>query len=79
MQRTLLEIPREMPGFLVIPLYRLLFALGDIRIAAIANVAAAWECFCWEFNSVQFFIMLLVVFIYSTDNMYFYLYLIPSE
>jgi len=68
MQRTLLEIPREMPGLLVFLFTGFLFALGDIRIAAIANVAAAVGMFLLGIIPYNFFIMLLVVFIYSTGQ-----------
>jgi hypothetical protein len=37
-QRTFLEIPREFPGFAVVFITGLLFYLGDVRTAAIANL-----------------------------------------
>ncbi|MFZ3101874.1 MAG: MFS transporter [Desulfitobacteriaceae bacterium] len=37
-QRTLLELPREFPGFAVVFMTGLLFSLGDVRTAAIANL-----------------------------------------
>ena len=37
-QRTFLEIPREFPGFAVVFMTGLLFSLGDVRTAAIANL-----------------------------------------
>ncbi len=40
-QRTLLEFPRELPGFLVVFVTGFLYFLGDVRIAAIANILAA--------------------------------------
>lgn len=40
-QRTLMEFPREFPGFLVVFVSGFLFFLGDVRIAAIANILAA--------------------------------------
>lgn len=66
MQRTLLEIPRELPGLLVVVFTAFLFALGDIRIAALANLAAAVGMFLLGIIPYNFFIMLLVIFIYST-------------
>ena len=36
-QRTILEIPRELPGFLVVFVSGLLMFLGDIRIAMVAK------------------------------------------
>lgn len=37
-QRTFLEIPREFPGFAVVFMTGLLFAFGDVRTAAVANL-----------------------------------------
>jgi predicted MFS family arabinose efflux permease len=68
MQRTLLEIPREMPGLLVFIFTAFLFALGDIRIAAVANLAAAVGMFLLGIIPYNFFLMLMVVFIYSTGQ-----------
>jgi len=33
LQRTTLEIPRELPGFLVLLIAGLLYAIGDVRMA----------------------------------------------
>ncbi|HHV65333.1 MAG TPA: MFS transporter [Peptococcaceae bacterium] len=68
MQRTLLEIPREMPGLLVFIFTAFLFALGDIRIGVVANLAAASGMFLLGIIPYNFFLMLLVVFIYSTGQ-----------
>ncbi|NLI92463.1 MAG: MFS transporter [Peptococcaceae bacterium] len=68
MQRTLLEIPREMPGLLAFLFTAFLFALGDIWIAAVANLAAAVGMFLLGIIPYNYFIMLLVVFIYSTGQ-----------
>jgi predicted MFS family arabinose efflux permease len=67
-QRTLLELPRELPGLLVFIFTGLLFVLGDIRIAAIANIAAAIGMFLLGIIPNNIFIMLLVVFIYSSGQ-----------
>jgi len=40
-QRTLLEIPRELPGFLVVFVSGMLIFLGDVRVACVANLLAA--------------------------------------
>lgn len=40
-QRTLIEIPREFPGFAVVFVTTILLFLGDVRLAAVANVLAA--------------------------------------
>lgn len=68
MQRTLLEIPRELPGLLVVIFTAFLFALGDIRIAALANLAAAIGMFLLGIIPYNFCLMLIVVFIYSTGQ-----------
>lgn len=68
MQRTLLEIPRELPGLLVFIFTAFLFALGDIRIAALANLAAAVGMFLLGIIPYNFFLMLMVVFIYSSGQ-----------
>jgi hypothetical protein len=40
MQRTLIEIPRELPGFMVVFIAGALMFLGDRRMAVCANIAA---------------------------------------
>lgn len=40
-QRTLLEFPRELPGFMVVFVSGMLIAHGDVKTAAIANLLAA--------------------------------------
>lgn len=56
-QRTLLEFPRELPGFLVVFVSGLLFFLGDVRIAAIANIFAAAGLMGLGYLSGEFGIM----------------------
>jgi hypothetical protein len=63
-----LELPRELPGLLVFIFTGLLFVLGDIRIAMIANIAAAVGMFFLGIIPGNIFIMLLVVFIYSSGQ-----------
>lgn len=65
LERTMLEIPREFPGLLVFIVMGFLFRLGDIRIAALANLVAAVGMFFLGIIPYNFFLMLLVVFIYS--------------
>lgn len=71
MQRTLLELPRELPGLLVFVFAGLLFVLGDIRMAAVANLAAAVGMFLLGIIPNNIFIMLMVVFIYSCGQHFF--------
>lgn len=66
MERSLIEIPRELPGLLVFVFTGALFALGDIRIAAVANFSAAIGMFLFGFIPTDFFMLLMVIFIYST-------------
>ncbi|UWG97107.1 MFS transporter [Dehalobacter sp. DCM] len=68
MQRTLLELPRELPGLLVFIFTGLLFVLGDVRMAALANLAAAVGMFLLGIIPNNIFAMLLVVFIYSSGQ-----------
>lgn len=65
LQRTLLEIPRELPGLLVFFALGLLHILGDIRISAIANVLAAVGMFALGIIPASYGLMLFFIFIYS--------------
>jgi predicted MFS family arabinose efflux permease len=68
-QRTALEFPRELPGFLVVFIIGFLYTLGDIRIAAIANMCAAAGMFLLGIiPSSNYSIVVLCVFIYSTGQ-----------
>ncbi len=64
-QRTNLEILRELPGLLVFLVTGFLYALGDIRIAAIANVLAAIGMFALGIIPESYAIMLMCIFVYS--------------
>jgi MFS family permease len=65
MQRTLLEIPREFPGFMVVFVSGLLLFLGDVRIAAIANIFAAVGMMGMGYLSGSYATMLSWLTIYS--------------
>jgi len=41
-QRGLLELPREMPGFLVVFVSALLYLMSSRRLAALANLVGGW-------------------------------------
>lgn len=65
LQRGLLEIPREMPGLLVIFFSAMLFFLGSRRQAAMANILCAFGILFIGFYSPAFSIMLIWLFIFS--------------
>lgn len=65
LQRTMLEFPRELPGFLVVLIIGFLYAFGDIRIAALANVLAAVGMFSLGVVPNNFIIIIFCMFIYS--------------
>lgn len=67
-RRTFLEIPREMPGFLVSLFVGLLAALGDIRIAGLAQFAASAGMLALGWIPPHYGFMLGMLFIYSTGT-----------
>jgi predicted MFS family arabinose efflux permease len=64
-QRGFLELPREMPGFLVIFVSALFFFLCPRRLAALANLILALGLILIAFFSSTFNIMLIWLFIFS--------------
>lgn len=64
-QRTMLEIPREFPGFAVVFVSTILLFLGDVRLAALANVLAAFGMFGLGFFSSGMGLMVTWLLIYS--------------
>lgn len=64
-QRTLLEFPRELPGFLVVFVSGILLALGDVRIASVANILAAVGMMSLGYLSKSFGVMMIWMTIYS--------------
>jgi predicted MFS family arabinose efflux permease len=64
-QRTLLEIPREFPGFMVVFVSGLLISRGSVRTAAIANVLASLGSLGLGLFSPQFSIMVAWMTVYS--------------
>ncbi len=64
-QRTILEFPRELPGFLVVFVSSFLISFGDIRIAAIANILAAIGMMALGFLSSGYGTMILWLTVYS--------------
>ncbi len=68
LHRSVLEIPRELPGFLVFLMIGFLYALGDIRIAALAYLSAAFGMLFLGIIPHNFAIMLIFIFIYSSGQ-----------
>jgi MFS family permease len=66
--RTILEFPRELPGFLCTVFVGLLLSLGDLRIAAVANFLLGVAMFALGIIPPVFGLMLMVVFFYSTGQ-----------
>ncbi len=64
-QRSALEIPRELPGFLVFLVIGFLYAFGDLRIAVCANLMAAVGMFLLGVIPKSFPLMVLCIFVYS--------------
>jgi predicted MFS family arabinose efflux permease len=64
-QRGFLELPRELPGFLVVFVAALLFFLCSRRLAALANLLCAFGILFIGTYSPNFSIMLIWLFIYS--------------
>jgi predicted MFS family arabinose efflux permease len=65
LQRTVLELPRETPGFLVAFVSAFLFLLGPRRTAGIANLLAAAGMLLIGLFSVNFPVMLVWLFVFS--------------
>ena len=68
MQRSFLETPRELPGLLSVVLIGMLNGLGDIRIAAVANVIGGIGLLCFGMAPNQFSMVLITLVIYSTGQ-----------
>jgi len=64
-QRGFLELPREMPGFLVVFVSAILFFLCSRRLAALANLLCAFGILFIGLCSTSFSIMLVWLFIFS--------------
>jgi len=64
-QRTILEIPREFPGLMVVFVSGALVFLGDIRIAFVATLLAAIGMICLGTLSSSFGVMMIWLVMYS--------------
>ncbi|MCX7023391.1 MAG: MFS transporter [Spirochaetes bacterium] len=67
-KRTFLELPRELPGLLVTFFIGFLAVLGDARIAAIGNLAAAAGMFALGVIPARFGVLMLWTFTLSTGQ-----------
>ena len=64
-QRTILEFPREFPGFLVVFVSGALLFLGDVRIASVASSLAALGLIGLGHFSPDFYVMMIWMTVYS--------------
>ncbi|HYE81589.1 MAG TPA: MFS transporter [Clostridia bacterium] len=64
-QRTILEFPRELPGFLVVFVSGALLFLGDVRIASLANMIAAFGLLGLGHLASDYYSMMLWMTVYS--------------
>lgn len=67
-QRGFLELPRELPGFLVVFFSAMLFFLCSRRLAALANLLCAAGILLIGFYSPGFSVMLIWLFIFSVGQ-----------
>lgn len=68
MQRSMLETPRELPGLLSVVLIGMLNGLGDIRIAAVANVIGGIGLIFFGLVPNEFSLVLIFLLVYSTGQ-----------
>lgn len=68
MQRSAVETPRELPGLLAVFIIGAMNALGDIRIAALANILGGVGLVLFGTAGNNFSLVLLFLVIYSTGQ-----------
>ena len=68
MQRAMLETPRELPGLLSVVLIGMMNSLGDIKMAAVANLIGGVGLLLFGMVPNHFSLVLLTLVIYSTGN-----------
>ncbi len=66
--RTFLELPRELPGFLVSLFVGILAAIGELRIAMVAGLVASAGMLALGWIPSSFVLMVSSVFVYSTGT-----------
>jgi len=67
-QRTFLEFPRELPGFLVTFFVASLAVLGEVRIAFVANLAASAGMLALGWIPASFSLMVCSSFVFSAGQ-----------
>jgi len=67
-ERTALEVPRELPGLLVVMLIGALHFLGDVRIAVAANVFAALGMLALGIIPADYTLVIMSILLYSTGQ-----------
>jgi len=67
-QRTILEVPRELPGLLVVFLVGGLAFLGDVRTAAIANILGGLGLFAFGLVPSGFLPVIITLMIYNAGT-----------
>ncbi len=72
LQRGLIEIPREMPGFIGVLIVSLLVFLGDLRIAILAQALMVAGLVLLGFLTPPFAVMLIFIFIHSLGGHLWY-------
>ena len=77
MQRSFLETPRELPGLLTVVIIGLLNGLGDIKIAAVANIVGGIGLLFFGFVPAEFSLVLISLVTYSV-GMHLYMPLSSS-
>jgi len=67
-QRTMLEVPRELPGLLVVFLVGGLAFLGDVKTAAVANIFGGMGLFLFGLVPAGFLPVVATLMIYNTGT-----------
>ena len=68
MERSMLETPRELPGLLSVVIIGMLNSLGDIRIAAVANIIGGVGLIFFGLVPNEFSLVLIFLLVYSTGQ-----------
>ncbi|MBP2655978.1 MAG: major facilitator superfamily 1 [Firmicutes bacterium] len=65
LERSALEFPRELPGLLIVIIIGLMSSLGDVKIAAVANILAAIGMALLSIIPSDYSFVLVTIFIYN--------------
>lgn len=72
MERSALEAPRELPGLLTVVMIGLLGGMGDVRMAALANIIGGIGLMAFGQVPASFSLVLVTLLLYSTgQHLYF--------